>query len=207
MMSKWTDYEPWMVEGCADILLTKVSIVDIVGMWGYELTQSPCGESFSHKTRCMLPVHMKSDGEQERTASLFVSESQNRFYCFGCCSSGSVVDLVSLYYGCPYYEALKWLWEFSELKPEDVDGYVSVKRIPVDPEHKVLYHVYHCGIAIRDFVVSITDPIRYKKAVGWSERRFKELDKISLKEDTHWEAAKRYYDKVVGCIAKHQGKE
>lgn len=45
-----------------------------------------------HKIKCKFPHHK---GGNERTASLYIYEESNSFYCFGCNVGGSPIDFVS----------------------------------------------------------------------------------------------------------------
>lgn len=55
--------------------------------------------------RCPLPNH------PDRNPSFSLRAATNRFRCFGCGQSGSVIDLVMLMQGMEFREACKWLRE------------------------------------------------------------------------------------------------
>jgi len=86
----WGD-TPWAdIENIYEIILDKVNILDILDKYDIEYSKSFSG-SFSHKLKCPLLSHL--DG-RERTASFFVSESNNSFYCFGCkYKRGCLIDI------------------------------------------------------------------------------------------------------------------
>ena len=88
-MTKWQDIKsPWAeIEGLQEIVLDKVAILDILNKYGIECMQCSSGE-FTHKLRCPLPAH--SNGN-ERTASMYLSEKNNSFYCFGCLEENELI--------------------------------------------------------------------------------------------------------------------
>lgn len=55
---------------------------------------------------------------QERTASLRFNDPKGTFYCFGCGSSGDIVELVMRHEGLSFPDALRWLGA-AELPPVD----------------------------------------------------------------------------------------
>jgi len=183
------------IEGLLDVVLDKAYILDILDKWGIEYTLCRTGD-FSHRTKCPLPLH--AFGE-ERTASFFISEDQNKFYCFGCNSGGNTIDLVRLYAGKPFYESAKWLAKFVGLTHDELNGDLenvahTQKR---DPEHKVATHVFRAGTTIREFLYSIKGKKEYDGWCEWAGKRFAKLDKFLDKlKDDDWKIAKDYHDKI-----------
>ena len=91
-VADWTEiHEPlWEIDEFIDVVLDKVFILDILDKYGVEYSACRTGD-FSQRTKCPFPKHL--DGS-ERTASLFISEEKNSFYCYGCNSGGNVINFV-----------------------------------------------------------------------------------------------------------------
>jgi len=201
MATDWADINmPWFeVDEFIEILVDKVHILDILDKWGIEVTACPSGE-FTHRLRCPLPAH--ADGG-ERTASFFISETQNKFYCFGCNSGGSVIDLISSYAGKPFHESVKWLAAYAGMTGENLED--DLKNLPKrekrDPEKMVSTHIFRTGILIRDYLNKIKGKRDYNKWCEWADKKFIKLDKCLNKlSDDDWEIAKLYHDKVMNYL-------
>lgn len=192
---KWEDMnEPLLeVDGLLDVVLDKANILNILDSWGIEYTACRTGE-FTHRTKCPFPIHAFGD---ERTASFFISEEQNKFYCFGCNSGGNVIDMVCLYAGKPFYEAAKWLAKFTSVDESSCDEIVIGKNKKRDPEHKVSTHVFRAGNIIREFLQKNEGKAEYNDWRIWADKRFTKLDRFldSLKDDD-WQKAKEYCEKI-----------
>ncbi len=192
------------IEGLLDVVLDKVNILDILDKWGIEYAACRTGE-FTHRMKCPFPLHAFGD---ERTASFFVSEEQNKFYCFGCNSGGNVIDMVRLYAGKPFYESAKWLAQIAgvtdgNIDEEDLSGISRSKKR--DPEQKVSTHVFRAGVEIRNFLNSIKGKKEYNEWKNWADKRFAKLDKyLDQLEDDDWKIAKDYYDKIVQYLKRKQ---
>jgi len=204
-MSKqeWAQIEEPLIEieGLLDVVLDKAHILDILDNWGIEYSVCRTGE-FTHRTKCPFPLHAFGD---ERTASFFVSEEQNKFYCFGCNSGGNTIDLVRLYAGKPFYEAAKWLAKFVGLASNNLEDELENinKTQRRDPEHKVMTHVLRTGIVIREFLHEIKGKKEYKEWCKWADKRFAHLDKyLDQLEDDSWQTAKNYHDKVIEYLKR-----
>lgn len=198
MASNWKDIdEPWFeIEGFLKILVDKVNILDILNELGIGFSPSQTGD-FSHKLKCPLPGHTV-DGRKENTASFYVSESQSKFYCFGCNSQGTVIDFISLYSGKPFYESVKWLASYSGLTSDSIDISKIKLKEKVEPEKTIMFHVYNTGNLIRDYVEKTNGKEEYNKWCKWADKRFLKLDEFldSLDNDD-WEIAKKYYERVL----------
>ncbi len=72
---------------------------DIIQVIGERITLKRSG--INYKAAC--PFH------SEKTASFFVSESLQRFKCFGCGESGDVITFLEKYEGMTFVEALEYL--------------------------------------------------------------------------------------------------
>ena len=201
MMIDWTEIDmPWFeMEGFMDILVDKVHILDILGK--YKIDFMPCrsGE-FTHRLKCPLPVHMFGE---ERTASFFISEAQNKFYCFGCNFQGNVVDFISLYSGKPFYESIRWLAAYAGITSSNIEEDLKnmPKREKRDPEKLVSTHVYRTGILIRDYIKKTTGKVEYEKWCKWADRKFIKLDEfLNNPREGDWEVAKAYHNKILNYL-------
>ena len=200
MTHGWTEInEPLLeVDGFIQAILDKVYILDILDKWGIEYSVCRSGE-FSHRAKCPLPLH--AFGE-ERTASFFISEDQNKFYCFGCNSGGTIIDLVKLYAGKPFYEAAKLLAVEAGLTSDNLEEAMEnvVIKERRDPEEKVATHVYRTGLVIREFLKKIKGKREYSDWCKWADKRFAKLDKYLEMDDDEWKIAKEYHDKVISYL-------
>jgi len=189
------------IEGLIGVILDKVNILSILDKWGIEYSACKTGE-FTHRAKCPFPMHSFGD---ERTPSFFVSEEQNKFYCFGCNSGGNTIDMIRLYAGKPFYEAAKWLAEIAGITSGNIDESLLniTKKEKRDPEHKIVTHVFRTGIVIRKFLKSIEENADYKEWVEWADKRFIKLDKYlnDLKDDD-WEVVRDYHNKIVKYLKR-----
>lgn len=204
-MTEWTKIEDplWEVDEFIDVVLDRAFILDILDKWGIEYAPCRSGD-FSHRSKCPFPKHL--DGG-ERTASLFISEEKNSFYCYGCNSGGNVINFVELYTGKPFHLAAKWLAGQVGITKDNVsDNLENVSRNRKrDPEEQVITHVFRTGIIIRNFLKDMRGSPNYQKIKEWSDRRFVKLDKfLNNLGDDDWEVAKKYYDKVADYLQRRQ---
>lgn len=194
MGNDWgSNEELWLeTDNFKRVILDKVNILDILDKYGVEYNQISAG-NFTHKLKCPFPNHL--DG-QERTASLYVSEKENNFCCFGCNSTGSVIDFIMLFSGIPYYKALEILSKIAGIeKIDDLGEFQPIEK--TDPDHTVLSHVFKAGILIREFLSEIQETEKYDKWCSWADKQFKKLDYyLDNLEDKEWEKAKKYCDKI-----------
>ncbi len=72
-----------------DIINKYVSIIDIANEHGLKL-EPACSGNFDYRCKCPSVDH---NGGSEKTPSLYLSSSQNKYYCFGCTSSGGPLNL------------------------------------------------------------------------------------------------------------------
>jgi DNA primase len=197
MVVEWTDIDmPWIeVDNFIDIIIDKISISDILDKWGIAYEPCQSGE-FTHRLKCPLPVHMNGG---ERTASMFISNTTNRFYCFGCNSGSSMVDLVSLYMGQPYYESLRWLSQLAGITKVDEKDLANISKRPkLDPEKTIALHVFRTGLLIKNFVNYSKGKKEYNKWCKWADDKFCKLDGYLEKlENDDWEIVKIYHDNIL----------
>lgn len=199
-MSDWDSNEPWFeIDGFAEILLDKISILDILDRYEVEYTATYAG-AFSHKAHCPFPAHLQGN---ERTASLFVSEEDNSFHCFGCKGHGTAINFVMLYKGMPYYRVLEELsniagitdGDFSDIKPRE-------KR---DPNYRLLPHLHRAGTTIREHLKQIDDPDEYKKWEKWADKQFAKMDDcLDKMTDDEWERAERFSKAIERHIEENK---
>lgn len=201
IVPSWTEItEPvFEIERFTDIVLDKIHILDILDTWGIEYSPCQTGE-FTHRARCPLIKHLSGN---ERTASLFISEETQSFYCFGCNSGGTVIEFAILYIGKPRDEVIKLLAEHAGITAhnaeENLEGMSRNKKR--DPEQRVATHVLRTGIQIREYLHSIKEKQEYNKWCKWAEKRFTHLDQyLNTLGDDDWKVAKIYYDKVVNYL-------
>ena len=198
MIADWAKIDaPWFeIEGFLDILVDKANILDILDEWDIKYSRCQTGD-FTHKLRCPLPGHT-IEGERERTPSFFISEDQNKFYCFGCNSQGNIIDFVSLYSGKPFYEAVKWLATYTKLTSNGINISQIQKREKIDPEKTIITHIYRTGKLIRKYVERTKGRNEYNKWCKWADKRFLKLDEfLDSLDNNEWEIVKKYYERVL----------
>ena len=193
---------PWLEhEGFADLVLDKISILDILDKCELEYITTFGGE-FAYKMRCAFPLH--SDGA-ERTASLYVSRNQDSFYCFGCNHGGNVIDFVIHYLNKHYYSAMQWLAAIANITNENLEeDLLSIKRrTRRNPEETVIFYVFKAGTAMRDWLKKMKSKNMYDKYCWWVEKQFANMDKLLDKDDSQWKSAKIYYEKICAHLKKY----
>ncbi|MDP8217341.1 MAG: CHC2 zinc finger domain-containing protein [Candidatus Theseobacter exili] len=95
------------------IIKESVSIVDVAYMLNLCIDNNRGGNP---KTNCTN--HRHGDGV-DANPSMFLYRNSNRYHCFSCRNSGSVIDLVMQCRSIDKYEAVDWLCEnFGIKKPE-----------------------------------------------------------------------------------------
>ena len=193
-MNDWVDGDmPWVEnENFPKAVVEKVAILELLDSFKLEYTPCSSGD-FTHKMKCPFPIH--ADG-QERTASCYVSETTNKFYCFGCNNGGSVIDFVKLYLGKPFGETLKWLGDFAGITSSDVSK-ETVPKEKKDPEKTISVWVMRAGLEIRKHLENQKGKAKYNKWCEWSDRQFEKLDSFMNLSDKEWETAKQYYDRLM----------
>lgn len=185
----WHEYG-YVTEEYRDAILDKISFSDILDKYNLDYYNSPSGE-FSIKMRCPLPEHNFGG---ERTASMFVNESDNSFYCFGCNSGGTVIEFVSRYTKIDIITTLKNMSR--DLKIDDS----CIACISTDGEktsaEMVNTYVFTSGVIIREYLASQIKLDSYDKKCRWADVQFKKLDSLLEEGDDSWEKAKKYSEKL-----------
>ena len=83
-----------------EYMLSRFNIVDLLKSYGYELSNDT-----DNRMKMKCPFH------NEKTASFMIYLDTNRFHCFGCAESGSVINLIMNHEEKTYYEVIE---DFSE---------------------------------------------------------------------------------------------
>lgn len=195
MVKSWTEIDAPMFEqeGFIETLLAKTSILSILDKYGVKYSECRTG-NFTHRGKC--PFHANGD---ERTASFFVSDENNSFYCYSCNQGGSTIDFIKIHTGKPYYKAVEWLSNDANITSADDD----IEGTNRDPEKTILTHIIRAGLMIRERVAKASGTTEYQKWCRWADKRFNKMDEyLDRLDDTQWEVAKRYYDKVADFISK-----
>jgi DNA primase len=81
---------------------------DIVNLIGSRISLQRSGTNF----KGLCPFH------SEKSPSFFVSETMQRFRCFGCSESGDVYEFLQKYDGMSFYESLEYLADQAGIKLE-----------------------------------------------------------------------------------------
>jgi hypothetical protein len=76
----------------ADEIKQRVSMVDMLPYYGIEMDRA---------NFCKCPFH------QEKSASFKAYAGDRGYYCYGCHTSGSVIDFVMQYFSIPFGDAIK----------------------------------------------------------------------------------------------------
>lgn len=203
MVKDWHEIdEPWFIIDDFDSVISDLlSIIDILEMFEIEYSYCRTGE-FTHKLRC--PFH--ADGE-ERTPSCYVSQDTNSFYCFGCNSSGNLIDFYAKYIPCPYFKAMEELSAIVGITAgSDIQNLTDnlPKREKRDPEKTIAFYVFKTGNLVRDYLSKIKNSNEYNKRLLWADKKiFPKLDLLLDKAtDDDWEKAKDFFDKVKFIVGK-----
>ena len=98
----------WCDEGCMSQVQEVKNATDIIEMVGERLALSRAGSYF----KAVCPFH------SEKTPSFFVSDSLQRFKCYGCGEGGDVISFLEKYEGMSFVEALEYLADRAGIKLE-----------------------------------------------------------------------------------------
>lgn len=197
--------EPWWdTEGFIELLLDKVSILDILDKYEIEYTRVSAG-NFDHKLRCPFPAHQ---GGQERTASLCVDNSEGNFYCYGCNAHGNTISFLMHLKDMVYYAAIEELSKMAGLSEDDCKDINFVPREKINPEHTIMPYVFKAGVEIREFLAKVEDPKQYRKWAAFARDQFHKMDNmLNTLKDSDWEKAKKYQTRISAFLDKQRDKE
>jgi len=190
-----------------DIILSKISIVEIAKEYGLHLENKETG-TFTHRTYCPLHTGKGREG-QERTPSMFFSSHSDSFCCFGCLAGGSTLDFVSLMDGTPPPVALTKLAKkvglvdkdgnWDELQLESVDRRI----VHFDPLKTVDPYVSKISDILRGYIHRFIGTEYFEKELKWMERVGAKVDLFLTNigfED--WEYAKELSEKVEKAVKR-----
>lgn len=202
------EQDPWMLKPnqawkFKDAVISQTDIVELIGAYKLHLESHQTG-AFTHRMRC--PFHKGKNGSVERTPSMFISQRNGDFYCFGCGSSGTSIDFVSLIEGIPKIKALEKLakriglmdknGEWDELQLDGLD------LSPVfDPSKTIEPFLFEMSAAMRNYIKMFVGTSEFNKELRWMERIAKKADEFLATigyED--WEYAKELSEKVQKSI-------
>lgn len=203
MVKDWHEIdEPWFeIDDFDNVILSVIDIIDILDILKIEYNQCRSGE-FTHRIRCPFKIH--ADGA-ERTPSCYVSQDTNSFYCFGCNSSGNLIDFYAKYIPCPYYKAMEDIANILGLTStnnvQDIADKVP-KKERRDPEKTIAFYVFKSGNLIREHLNEAKSTPDYNKKMVWADKKiFPKLDSfLDDMTDDDWEKAKDFYDKIKKFI-------
>lgn len=142
------------MRGTVDRIKERLDIVDVIGSY------IPLEKSGAHyKGRC--PFH------NEKTASFFVSQSRQNFYCFGCGAKGDVFTFVEELDGIDFRGALKFLADKAGVEIQHEQG-------PSKTEKDMLYHALDdASLFFEAELQKNNDALSYLKNRGVSEESIK----------------------------------
>lgn len=211
MGSEFLKHDPSRIWKCRDAVLSSVSLVDLLREYGVEVMEASSG-NFSHRARCPLPLHRgRGDGGQERTPSFYISTRSGDFYCFGCSSCGSAIDLVSLIEGIPSHMALEKLAARVGLLDEagewdeDMIETLSLEKEPYDPLKTIDPYVMDASVALRRHLTAFAGTGRFDRELLWTEQIGRQVDAfIDSIGHKDWEQARDMRDKVLERISRRR---
>jgi len=189
------------------IIDSKISIVELMKKYGVKLEEKNTG-TFSHRAYC--PFHSGKNGGQERTPSFFVSEKTNSFCCYGCNSTGSLIDFVSIMEGCPPIVALHQLaksiglikdgkWDDLQLDTEFI--------VPFDPTKISEPYIIEMSDIIRRYIKKFIKSDNFEKELRWVEKICKKLDNyLDNITNEDWEDAIKLRDNLSKIIKSRVNK-
>lgn len=176
MRVKFSDFYPYLeIENINDVIMEKLSILDILDMYKIEYARASSG-SFSHKAICPFKIHKNGN---ESTPSFYVSVESNSYHCFGCQSNNDTIGFISQYEGCPREVAINKLCKIIGItKDTNVEDLKIVKKEKNDFRSIIEDFVFNAGVEIREFIKQVDKEDTRKKALKWADKQFKNLDEI-----------------------------
>ena len=195
-----------------DIVLSKISIIDVAKEYGLELEEKSSG-TFSHRTFC--PFHLGKDGNRERTPSMFFSKETNSFSCFGCNKSGSLIDFIIYLDGCPAAIALEKLakkiglidkdgnWDELQIQNSNhlISRFESTKTI--EP------YIFDISYALCEYIHGFKNTDDFEKELKWIEKISKKADQylqdIGFEDWEYAEELKNKIQKAINSRLKKRG--
>lgn len=195
--------DPVKIWKLKDIVISNVSLVELVKEYGFELEVRSTGQ-FNYRMFC--PFHKGKDGRRERTPSMFISNETNSFYCFSCSRGGGVIDFVSLIDGTPPAVVLTKLakriglidkdGQWDELKINSLGGVVIYE--PVKTIEPLLFEI---GALFRNYIKLFKNTEEFNKEFKWIEKVFQKVDEfLNGAGNEDYEYVQDIYEKVKKTI-------
>lgn len=124
--------------------------------------------------RCACPFH---SGGNERTPSLYFSETTKLYHCFACTAHGDVFDFIAQLEGRP------WFFVVSDfLTDEDVDE-SEIDLTRQRPTYSDFSDMgYEMGVRLRDYLAGLKGTAVYKREETWVDWVYKRIDEYFLDE-------------------------
>jgi DNA primase len=107
-----------------------ISLKSIFEKFSIHLIESGSSTDWKYKTNC--PFFFLHQNNFDRSPSFGYNEKENRFYCFGCKSSGKAVEFVSILQNISKFEAAK-----SILLSSKVDLSIEINNLQFEHEEKI----------------------------------------------------------------------
>lgn len=182
---EWVDEAPSEYWKYKHYIISNVRLVDLAKEVGLQLTDT-FGGQFSHKTIC--PFHQgKGARGKERTASFYISDATNSFYCFGCGEGSNVIDFLSKIEGSPPSITIKKLamriglidncGKWDELKIKNIENIAFEPRETIEP------YLFEISSNIRLYIKSKLEKPDFEKEFRWAEKVAAKVDNLILQID------------------------
>jgi hypothetical protein len=178
------------------LLNQKVSFLDVARRASRRI--EPCWhKDFTHK--CVCPFHASG---MERTPSLYFSEKNKVFHCFGCDAHGDLFDFIGLVEGQPWFVVVQNLLHGSEIDTDQIDVSELENVVSYDTVYELNYGL---AIRLRDYLEDLRGKSFYKEEKKWVDATFKKIDeRFRNLDDSEEEAAKGF--RIQTCIELNRRK-
>lgn len=122
---------------------------------------------FTHK--CACPFHSQG---KERTPSLFFSDKNKIFHCFGCSVHGDLFTFLSMLEGRPWQFIVGDFLTTGDIGNEEIDKVEESSFSYID--HSDIY--FELSVMLRKYLSSFFGQPDYKKESDWVEWVFARID-------------------------------
>ena len=185
-----------------EFIFNSVSFVGILRAMKLEPEDSSTGK-YTHRMICPFKFHKNGN---ERTGSFRFNENTKSFICFGCGTSGTILDFLRLYVGgCEQYHLRKLARMAGIMKDGQLqlpENYVVPQNVIKESNYRILFD---CGLVLRQYLLDIRDNANYNKECEWA-------DKLLTRMDEHFnsigsediEGAKQFYDGLKSAVEKRK---
>lgn len=183
-----------------DVILSKISIVDLIKEYGIKLENKNSGQ-FSHRAYC--PFHKGKDGRIERTPSFFISAETQSFTCFGCSAGSNIIDFIRLMEGTPPTLILIKLAKRVGLI--DKDGKwdeLKLTSVPIcEPTKNIESSLFEISSILHNYIKMFINTENFDKELKWMEKIAEKADEfLSNIGYEDWEYAEELCEKVKSRI-------